>query len=126
MQLDFPLQNLTDLTFIWTLLHLLSTNQVKKLGGENEVLLHRLRSKRNHVRELGPEASGPNSFGFPAADMFSSDKQLVCSESKPADAGAQVIRLLLPAAASPAESPPESFKGSDYSRTSCGGSPAQL
>lgn len=31
-EVNLPLENLLDLTFFWTLLHLLSTNQVQELG----------------------------------------------------------------------------------------------
>lgn len=31
-EFNLPLENLLDLTFFWTLLHLLSTNQIQELG----------------------------------------------------------------------------------------------
>ena len=40
VDLYLPLENLLDLTLIWTLLHLLSTNQVQELWGQDEVTLH--------------------------------------------------------------------------------------
>lgn len=42
VELHLPLQNLLDLAFLWTLLHLLSANQVQEFGGEDEIPLHRL------------------------------------------------------------------------------------
>lgn len=51
VDLDLPLENFLDLTFIWTLLHLLSSNQVQELWGQDEVALHRLKEReRSEVR----------------------------------------------------------------------------
>ena len=51
VELDLPLENLLDLTFIWALLHLLSTNQVQELWGQDEVPFHRL---WNNKKTLDP------------------------------------------------------------------------
>lgn len=42
VELNLSLQNLLDLALVRTLLHLLPTNQVQELGGEDEIPLHRL------------------------------------------------------------------------------------
>lgn len=47
MELDLSLQNLLNLTFVWTLLNLLTANQVQELGRQDEVTLNSLRSKKN-------------------------------------------------------------------------------
>lgn len=48
VELNLPLKDLLDLAFIRTLLHLLSTNQVQELGGQDEVTLHGLWNNRNN------------------------------------------------------------------------------
>lgn len=42
VELNLPLEDLLDLTFIRTLLHLLSTNQVQELRGQDEVPFYSL------------------------------------------------------------------------------------
>lgn len=42
VELNLSLQNLLDLSFVWSLLHLLSPNHVQELGGEDEISLHSL------------------------------------------------------------------------------------
>lgn len=42
VELNLSLQNLLDLSFVWSLLHLLSPNQVQELGGEDQISLHSL------------------------------------------------------------------------------------
>lgn len=46
VELYLSLQDLLDLALLWTLLHLLSTNQVQVFGGQDEVALHRLEQSR--------------------------------------------------------------------------------
>lgn len=46
VDLNLPLENFLDLTFIRTVFHLLPTNHVKELWCQDKVSLHRLRNNR--------------------------------------------------------------------------------
>lgn len=52
MEFDLSLQNLLNLTLIWTLLHLLTTNQVQELGRQDEVTLDSLSSNKNRSESV--------------------------------------------------------------------------
>lgn len=54
MELDLSLQNLLNLTLVWTLLNLLTANQVQELGRQDEVTLNSLRSKKNKSQSPSP------------------------------------------------------------------------
>lgn len=56
VELDLPLQNLLDLTLIWTLLHLLTSNQVQELRSEDEITLYSLRNNRKSQTGSGSSA----------------------------------------------------------------------
>lgn len=45
-KLNLPFKNLLDLAFIWTLFHLLSTNQVEECWGQDQITFHRLWTDR--------------------------------------------------------------------------------
>lgn len=40
IELNLSLENLLDLAFIWTLFHLLSSNQVQEVRGQDQVTFH--------------------------------------------------------------------------------------
>lgn len=54
VELNLPLQNLLNLTLVWTLLHLLTANQVQELGRQDEVTLNSLRSNKNKSQCVAP------------------------------------------------------------------------
>lgn len=56
VQFDLPLQNLLDLTLVWTLLHLLTSNQVQELRSEDEITLHSLRNNKKSQTGSGCSA----------------------------------------------------------------------
>lgn len=54
VELDLSLQNLLNLALVWTLLNLLTANQVQELGRQDEVTLNSLRSKKNKSQSPSP------------------------------------------------------------------------
>lgn len=54
MELNLSLQDLLNLTLVWTLLNLLAANQVQELGCQDEVTLNSLRSNKNKSQSPSP------------------------------------------------------------------------
>lgn len=54
VELDLSLENLLNLTLVWTLLNLLAANQVQELGRQDEVTLNSLRSNKNKSQSVAP------------------------------------------------------------------------
>lgn len=79
VDLNLPLENLLDLTFIWTVFHLLPTNHIKELWCQDKVSLHGLWNNRksniSEGKEIFRDSIRHDGKHSPAEDVFKQENR---------------------------------------------------